>query len=135
MNMPIRDALQITGVSLLKTHAQEIASTDGSSVDLGAASYQGMVFVAYLVTNANPTGETHDLVIEGSNDDSTWETVATFAQWDLSTAAGLYRVDFDYTKGPKRYYRYSSTQSASADVTYSVWAIGIAPTHAPVAQV
>lgn len=135
MSKPIRDALQITGVSLLKTYGQETSGTTGSAVDLGAGLYQSVLFVAYLTANANPTGDTHDMVVQGSNDNSTWETVATFAQWDVSTAVGLKYADFDDAKGPKRYYRYVSTQSGTADVTYLLLAIGMEPSQAPVTQV
>jgi len=135
MSKPIRDALQITGVSLLKTYGQETASTTGTAVDLGAALYQSMVFVAYITANACATGDSLDVVIEGSNDGTTYETVATFAQWDMTTTAGLYRVDFDDAKGPKRYYRYASTETGTADVTYLVLAVGMEPSQVPVAQV
>jgi hypothetical protein len=135
MTKPIRDAASFVGVSLLKANGQEIATTTGSAVDLGPALYQSCVFVADLTSNDNPTGDTHDLTIEGSNDNSTWETVATFAQWDLNTSTGLIRVDFDNGKGPKRYYRYVGTQSTNADVTYSVLVVGMEPSQAPITQV
>jgi len=137
MSPIVRDLSNICGVSLLKANAQEAATTTGTGVDFaGAALYQGVMFVAELTTNANPTGQTIDLTIDGSDDGTTWTTgVAVFDQWDVSTAAGLYYADFVAGAGPMRYYRYVDTQTASADATFAIFAIGVNPSQANVTQV
>lgn len=136
MTKPIRDAASFVGASLLKTYGQETASTTGTAVDFGPALYQGALFVAYVTANGTASGSNSlAVVVEGSNDGTTYETVATFTAFDQATTAGLKYADFDAGKGPKRYYRYASTETGTADVTYLVMAIGIEPSQAPITQV
>jgi len=137
MSPIVRDLSNIAGASLLKAHAQETASTTGSSVAFAVnALYQGVMFVANISANGTASGSnTLQLLIEGSNDNSTWETVSTFTAWDVGTAAGLIIGDFDSGAGMMPYYRYRSVETGTADVTYSVLVFGVNPSQANVTQV
>jgi hypothetical protein len=127
----VRDADQIVGFKALKDHAAETTDTDGTAFDAQAAAYQGPLFGVHL-TAVGATADTLDLVIEGSDDNSTFVTVATFDQITLSDVGTELKAGFDASKGPMRYYRYSSTISSGGSFTYSVFLIGTMPSHAPV---
>ncbi len=127
----IRDADTVVGFVALKDHASETSDTNGSAFDAQAAAYQGPVFGVHL-TAVGATADTLDLLIQGSDDNATWTTVATFAQFAFGDEGTEVKAGFDAAKGPMRYYRYSSTLSSGADFTYSVFLIGTEPSHAPV---
>lgn len=127
--MPKKDGTNYLMCTPLLPALARTATATGASKDWDY--YSPQMLVALLdVGAASGTSPTLDVVVQGSEDGTTWETVGTMAQ---ATAAGVQRANI--TKLAKYYRAVATIGGGTPSFTFGVYLLGAHPTHAPVAQV
>ena len=102
------------GVSLHDHSAAETSSTNSASVDQAAASTKGAIAHLHVIGAATGTA---DILVEHSDDDSTWATLITFTQ---VSAAGSQRMEVASGVTINRYVRVKSTLATTPSFYYAV---------------
>lgn len=132
--MTLKDATKfIAFTALMSVDESVTGSVTGSAKDLGAILPQQVMGVLDAKSLGGDSDETLDVIIEGSDDGSTWVTAGTFAQHTQPVAAVLERINI--TKNYRQYRAVATLAGATPDFAFGVYLVGADPTFAPIAQV
>lgn len=132
--MTMKDAIRFIAVTVLMPVDETVTSSvTGSAKDLGGILPQQVLAFLDAKSLGADGDETLDVIVEGSDDGSTWVTAGTFTQHTQPVAAVVERINI--TKNYRQYRAVATLAGATPNFAFGVYLIGAEPTFAPITQV